>query len=145
MLVRVLVTQHRRHVLAALVGESAVSDEGLLQRQRQVGDLGHRARELAELCDRRRRQRFEAVLEGEVRHDRHEVGVAASLAVTVDRALDHVRARRHARECVGHRELAVVVRVDADPSMTPRFGQRLAHGLHAIPDCVRCAASVRIA
>ena len=42
-----------------------------------------------------------------------EVGVAAALAVAVDRALDVAHAGRDRRQRVGHRELRVVVGVDA--------------------------------
>ena len=53
-LVGVLVPEHGRDVLASLVREGAVPDERLLQRQREVGDLGHRARQVGEPRDRGR-------------------------------------------------------------------------------------------
>ena len=53
-LVRIAVLQHRGHMLSALVSESPIADERLLQRQREIGDLGHGAREVR----RPRKRRF---------------------------------------------------------------------------------------
>ena len=69
-----------------------------------------------------------------------QVRVPAPLPVPVDRALDLGGAALHGRQRVGHRHLAVVVRVDPD-----RRGGRLAHLLHDPRDVGRERAAVRVA
>ena len=60
MLVGVLVPKNGGDVLPALVGERAVTDKRLLEGKREVGDLGHGARQLGELSERSVRKRLDA-------------------------------------------------------------------------------------
>ena len=69
-----------------------------------------------------------AELELEVGDDRDEVGVAAALAVAVDRALDQRGALGDGGERVGHAALGVVVAVDAERARAERARDR-AHRL----------------
>ena len=144
-LVGVLVPEHRGHVLPALVRERDLTDERLLQRQREVGDLGHSARELAELLDRCLGKGVQPELQHEVGDHGHEVRVAASLAVAVDGSLHHLSAGDHACKRVGNGELAVVVRVDAHARLAADAGQRRADRLHAFLDRIGLAAAVGVA
>ena len=87
---------------AALVRERAAPDVGQVLVRGEVGDLGHEARDARTAARSRpsgRQRRSE--LELEVGDDRAEVGVAAALAVAVDRALHLTRARAHRGERVG--------------------------------------------
>ena len=59
------------------------------------------------------RRQLEFRLEREVGHDADHVGVAAALAVAVDGGLHVAHAGGHRRQRVGHRQLGVVVRMDA--------------------------------
>ena len=88
---------------------------------REVGHLGDKVRELGQAvpgclpagsC--------QTHLELQVGDDRAQVGVAAALAVAVDRALHLDRALAHRRQRVGHGAFAVVVGVDAERSVGKR-------------------------
>ena len=114
-LVRVLHLRHRRAVDAALVGEGGPADVRLVVVGAEVGDLGDGAREIGE-----RGQVAAAggvstrsVLSARLARMRDQVRVAAALAVAVDRALDVADAGLDRGEGVGHREVRVVVGVDA--------------------------------
>ena len=144
-LVRVAVLQDGRHVLASLVRECAQAHKRLLRRQREVGDLGHGAGELREPAHAACGHCLDALLEDQVRHDRDQVGVAAPLSVAVDGALHHFSARGDAFERVGHRQLAVVVRVDAHAGGGAGLPQALRHRLHTSMDMHRKAAAVGVA
>ena len=144
-----------RAVDAALVRERRPADVRLVVVGGDVHDLRDVARQFRELGELARRHGLERGLELEVREDAHQVRVAASLAVAVDRALDVANAVRHRRERVGHRQLRVVVAVDAPyharrgvaverlagrPQDRDQFvGQRAAVG---VAECQRRSAAV---
>jgi hypothetical protein len=120
------VAQHRGDVDAALVRERAGPDVGRVVVGRQVGDVGDQPGE--------RRQRGEidrggdTQLEREARDHGGQVGVAAALAVAVDRALHVGGASPHGGQRVGSGAAAVVVGVDADPR--PHRPEVIAGGPH---------------
>ena len=113
-LVRSRVGGDRVDVDAALVRERSVADERQPPVRLDVGDVVDETRELGQAVEVLARRTLDPELEHEVRDDRGQVRVPGALAVAVDRALHLARTRGHRRERVGHRELAVVVRVDAD-------------------------------
>ena len=90
-----------------------------------------------------KRPRFEhakAELELEIGDDHRQVGVAAALAVAVDRALHVARAGAHRGQGVGHAAARVVVRVDAE-----RVGHRARHLGHDALDVPGHVAAVGLA
>ena len=99
------------HVLAAFVGKGRAANVGRADVVRDVGQLIHEERQLAQ--PREIGDHGLAELELEVRRDGDEVAIAHALAVAVDRPLHLHRARRHRCERIGHAEARVVVRVDA--------------------------------
>ena len=105
-----------------------------------VGDVVDEPRELRQPVEVLARRALDAELEHEVRDDRGEVRVPRSLAVAVDRALHLARSCGDRRERVGHRELAVVVGVNADAG--PERPDRVGNGLR---DLARKRAAVRVA
>ena len=108
------ILQHRAHVHAALVGERAVADVGLIVAQRQVGQLGDEARHRGQARQLLRPDGGVAQLQLQVGDDRAQIGVAAALAIAVHAAL-HVRgALLHGRERIGHGHIGIVMRMDAD-------------------------------
>ena len=124
-LVGALVLHDAGDVVAGLVGEGALADEGGLGVRHEVGelvdvvgDLGE-ARELVVLDD------VDAHLELEVGGDGEEVGVAAALAVAVYATLHLPDARLDGGEAVGDGEADVVVAVDAET----RIGDAVLDGL----------------
>ena len=140
MLVRVHAALDAGDVQARLVRERAVSDVSLPRVRRDVGQLVDQHRDLAQHLELGRRHALIAELELKVGNDRDQVGVAAALADSVDRALDLRRAAAHAGDRVGDRDLGVVVRMDSD-----RASHRLDRGLHTGLDFVRQAAAVGVA
>ena len=113
-LVRPRVGGDRVDVDAALVRECGVADERQARVRLDVGDVVDVAREFRQAVEVLSGGTLDAELEHEVRDDRGEVRVAGALAVAVDRALHLPRSRGDRGERVRHRELAVVVHVDAD-------------------------------
>ena len=112
---------------AAFVGESAVSDEGLVVGQRQVGQFGDEARHVGEADELVLADGGVAQLQLQIGDDGAEIGVAAALAVSVDAAL-HVRgAGFHGGQRVGHRHVGIVVGVDAQDAVEAlaHFGEDL--------------------
>ena len=77
-------------------------------------------------------------LEGQVGQDADHVGVAAALAVAVDRGLDVANAGGHGGHRVGHGQLGVVVGVDA-----PGDGRRARVGLERAAGVARRSAPAR--
>ena len=139
-LVRARVGGDRVDVDAALVRERGVADERQPRVRLDVGDVVDVARELRQPVEVLARCTLDAELEHEVRDDRGEVRVPGALAVAVDRALHLARSRGHRRERVRHRELAVVVRVDADAA--PERADGVGDGLG---DLAGQRAAVRVA
>ena len=142
-LVRLLDARGGGAVDAALVGEGAGADVRLVRVGRDVGDLGHEARQLRQV-----RQvvaaghGLEAELERQVGPDGDEVGVAAALAVAVDRALDVAGAGLDGGEGVRHRQAGVVVNVDAERHARAQLGAHAPrHGGHLVGE----AAAVGVA
>jgi hypothetical protein len=83
----------------------------------------------------------EFVLELERRNQRHQVGVAATLANAVERTLDLARTGAHRRQRIRHRLLGVVVGMDADAIA----GDHLHHLADDRLDLVRQRAAVGVA
>ena len=144
-LIGAAVAKHRRYVLASLVREGAVSNERLLEWQRQVGDLGDGSRDVGESAGSSCRQRVEAQLQDQVGDHGDEVGVSAALAITVDRPLHHVRSGHHSLEAVGDGELAIVVAMNADADLQPQCIDGAPDRFDALPDLGRQAAAVGVA
>src|SRR5207245_703856 len=63
----------------------------------------------------------------------------------VDSSLHHIGAGHHAGKRVGDRELAVVVRVDADACAAAGVGERRSHGLDTVSDRIGLAPTVGVA
>ena len=96
------------------MGERAASHIRRVGVRLLVRDLGDVVRHLAQPAERLLGHHAVAQLELEIRDQRHQVEVAAALAVAVDRPLHLHAARPHRGERVGHREPRVVVRMDAE-------------------------------
>ena len=125
---------------AGLVSEGARTDVGLARIRHDVGDLGDRVRDPGCFAQCAVRQHPQAALELEVRHQRHEIGIAGSLAVAVERPLDVSRARVDRGEGVGDRATGVVVAVDAEPDTG-----RVIDGRDDLTDIVGKQPAVRVA
>ncbi len=135
-----------RAVDAALVGEGRPAHVRLVVVGRDVDDLGHVAGHVGQLGQAAGRDRLELGLEFEVGQDADQVGVAAALAVAVDGALDVPGAVHHRGQRVGHRQLRVVVAVDAPHDLRPAVaGQRLEGGPEDPRQLVGQDAAVRLA
>ena len=109
------------------------------RRRRAAWVAGHQVGHLADVVGDLRQARellvadaVDAHLQLEVGDDADQVGVAAALAVAVDRAL-HLRAPAStAASDVGHRQVGVVVGVDAERRRTaPRATARTASAIRA--------------
>src|SRR6266851_2784053 len=134
--------EHRGDVDAALVGERGVAHVGLGRPRLAVGQLGHEAGDVAQLAQVLGRDALEPHLQHEIGDDRDEVGVAAALAVTVDRPLHVADALTHRGQRGRHRALGIVVHVDAER------GLRLHRALDLLDDggdLVRQAPPVGVA
>ena len=81
-------------------------------------------------------------LELQVGHDRDQVGVAAALAVAVDRPLHVGGARGHAGQRVGHAAAGVVVAVDAHAHLVADRGH---DRVHRRPEAVGQRSAVGVA
>ncbi len=107
---------------------------------RQIRQLGDVARHRGERLQLLRPDGGVPQLQFQIGDDRHDVGVAAALAIAVDAAL-HVRAAGfHRGDGIGHCDVAIVVRVDADHAVEP-----LAHFRDHLDDAVRQIAAVGVA
>ena len=113
-LVAVDVAPHRRDVDAALVREGALADIGQMIIRREVGDLGDGARDERQMAQTVVGQAVIAHLQFKIGDDAAQIGVAAALAVAVDRPLHMSRARLNRRQGVGNRQFAIVMGVNAD-------------------------------
>ena len=130
------------HVHAGLVGEGLAPDERHVVGQDDVGHLGH-----APHGGGQHRQAWAgdagvAQLELQVADQARQVGVAAPLAETGQRALDMRSAGLDRGQRVGDAEPGVVMGVDADHRPS---GQALHNGRRAARDLPRKAAAVRLA
>ena len=114
MLERGRVGPHAGDVHSALVRERVASDVRCVGVGGEVEELVDEARGLAQRRELRLGQALVAELELQARDDRDEVGVAAALAVAVDRPLHVGRAGLDRRERVGHPTAGVVVTVGPD-------------------------------
>src|SRR5690606_14063590 len=118
------VLDHGIDVRAALVRKGTLADEGLVRIGVEVGHLADVAAQLDQLAQILLRYAVVAHLQLQVGNDADDVGVAAALAVAVDRPL-HLRAAvTHRLQRVGHARLAVVVGVDADGNVGELQGAR---------------------
>ena len=109
----------RRRMDAGLGGEGAFADIGRVAVGRAVEHLVERMRDVGERLQLFVRHADIEVLrklglELQRRDDRDQIGVAATLAEPVERALDLARAGAHRGERIRHRLLGVVVGMDAD-------------------------------
>ena len=102
---------------AALVGEGALADEGLIVAQRQVGQFGDEAADGGEAGQLLRADGGVAELQFQVGDDGGQIGVAAALAVAVHAALHVGGAGFDGGQGVGHGEVGIVVGVDADDAV----------------------------
>ena len=102
------------HVHPTLVGKRALTDERLIVTMIQVGRLINKPRQLGQVCQRPAAEDLIGLLDSQIRHDGDQIGVAAPLADAVDRALHLYSPGIDGRQRIGDRQLAVVVRVDAD-------------------------------
>src|ERR1017187_6106712 len=107
-------------VHAALVGEGAFTDEGLVVAQRKVGQLGDEPADAGETGEFIGADGGVVELELEVGDDTSEIGVAAALAVAVHAALYVSGASFDSGQGVGDGEIAIVVDVDADDAVETR-------------------------
>src|SRR6266850_606734 len=108
------VLEHGRDVDAALVGERGIPHVGLRGPRLAVGQLGDEPGDVAQLAQVVARNALEPHLQHQVGDDRDEVGVAAALAVAVERPLHVADALIHRGQRGRHRALGVVVHVDAE-------------------------------
>src|SRR5438132_7650306 len=139
-LVRGRVLLHRGHVEPALVREGALADEGLALVGLEVGELVDQMRDLGELLELCGRHAVVPVLQLQHRDHRHQVRVPAALAEAVDGALHLHAAVRNALDRVRHRQLAVVVAVDAERGRDRGPGR-----VHARADLRGQRAAARVA
>ena len=130
MLVRARVLQDRGHVHPALVRERTVADV------RHPGERGYVDYLADSLGQRRQRAEVDVsdvriLLQGEVRQDRAQVGVPASLAYAVDGPLNHRASRVHCGEGACGREVRIVVAVN--PERDSDGSHNVAHGRGYVP------------
>ena len=126
-------------VQPALVGEGAGANVGLTLVRLDIGQLVHGTGNRRQALELARADTPVAQLELEVGHDRAQIGVPAPLAKAVDRTLHLTGSGLHPGQRVGHRQLAVVVAVNAQPAV--QSGGRPSRPA----DLVRHAAPARIA
>ena len=125
---------------AALVRERALPDVGLIVAHRQIRQLGDVARHRGQRLELLRTDRRVPQLQLQIPNDRHDVRVAAALAIAVDAAL-HVRTSGfHRGDGIGHGDLAIVVRMDADHAVEP-----FANFRYHLDDTMRQIAAVSVA
>ena len=119
----------RRAVDPALVGERRPADVGLVVVRGDIGDLGHAPRQLGQVGQPAAagRQEAEIGLERQVGQDADHVGIAAALAVAIDRGLHVADAGLHGGDRVGDGQLGVVVGVDP-----PAHGGRVSIGAERV-------------
>ena len=113
-LVTARILLHRRYVQAALMGERRGPYIGRVAVRRPVEALIHQVRNMGQPrkavgID----PGLEAHLHRQCRHQRHQVGVAATLTETVERTLHLTHAGTHGGKRIGHRVVGVVVAVNA--------------------------------
>ena len=126
-LVEVRIDPDGAGVQPGLVRERTGADVRLARERADVRDLADRVRDPGGLAQSPARavEQVAALLDLEVGDDGDQVGVAGTLAVPVDRALDVRGARAHGREGVRHRAAGVVVRMHAEPQAVPDGGAHL--------------------
>ena len=115
-------------VHAALVRERVAPDVGLIGVGGRVGQLVDEVRRLGQQSQPVGRDALVAELELKRGQDRHQVGVAAALAVAVDRSLHHPCAGIDRGQRVGDAALEVVVGVDADLGALAELGEHRRRG-----------------
>ena len=134
------ILQHRAHVHAAFVREGAVADERLIVAHRQIGQLGDEARDGGQGLQLLAADGGVAQLQLQIGDDGHDVGVAAALAVAVHAALHVGAAGFHRGDGIGHGDVAIVMRVDADDAV-----EALANFRNHFDDAMRQIAAVGVA
>ena len=128
-------------VHAALVREGALADERLVRAEVHVQDLVDEPRQLREVLDPAGDQQLVALLlQRQVGDHGDQIDVAAALAKAVDRALDLHGPGVDGGQRIGHRQLAVIVAMDAH-----RHGDRLDHVPHGPGNVLRHRAAVGVA
>ncbi|MMZ60517.1 hypothetical protein D1872_226160 [compost metagenome] len=152
MLISAGIPQNRRNMDAALVGEGRRPHIRLVDRHVNIGDFADVTRRIGQLLQLVLLQNLVAQLELEVGNDGAQIGVAAALAVTVHRSLDLFRAGPYRAKRIGHRQLAIVMGVNAQTGvchascqhaddvmhfMRHRSAVRVAHDEPIGPGCFR--------
>ena len=131
-----------RRVKAALMGESRFADIGCLRIGRAVQPVVQHSGQAHQLGKARfRNPRFIAKLQNERRDQGNQVGIAASLAKTVDRALYLPRAGANGRQRIGHRHAGIIMAMDAETDLR-ECGM---HGADDLEHLVRQRAAIRVA
>ena len=107
---------------AGLVGKSTFPDVGPVFGGTQIGNLIQQQGQTAQLGQLRTAGQPGLHFEGQGGDDGAEIGVAGPFSIPVDGALDHGGAGFDRGQRIGHRQLGVVVRVNAqdDPRETRR-------------------------
>src|SRR5271156_5098205 len=118
------VALNSRDVQSALMRERAAANIRLARERRDVGELVHQRRDLAHRLELRGRHAMVPELELQIRDDRNQVCVAASLAEAVYGALHLHGARAHSRESVGDRDFRVVVAMNSNRAIHRRARRR---------------------
>ena len=113
MLVRLRVLEHRVDVDAAFVRKSAFAHVRLVVLDDEIRDLADVMRRFGQVLQVGRLDAVEAHLELEIRDERDQIRVAATLAETVDRPLHVPRAGLDCRQRIGDAGARIVVGVDA--------------------------------
>ncbi len=111
--------QHRADVHPALVRKGAPADERLVRTQRQIGQFGDVVRHGGQAGQPLRPNRPMSQLGFQNGDDRRQVRVSAALSIAVHRPLHVRRPALHGRDRIGHRQLAIVVCVDAHGTVEP--------------------------
>ena len=114
-------------VHAGLVGKGAASHVGQPGKDLDVGNLRHPLGNGGQLGKVALRQAPAVHLQLKVRHDGGKVGVAGALTKAQEGSLHVQRPSLHRHEGEGHRQLTVVVAVDADFSSPTKAGHHLPH------------------
>ena len=133
-------------VHAALVGEGTRADERLAGAIAHVRRFVDEPRELGEVRPAvAAEHRVARKLQGQVRHHRDQIGIAAAFADAIDRALHLHRTGGDGGERVRHGEVAVVVAVDRQGTLAASSFERRSRFAEDTGDLVGQGAAVRVA
>src|SRR4051794_36148537 len=122
------------------MGECRMTHVWLTILHGQICQLRNETSDRCEIVQLPGRNRGVPHLQFEIRDDRAEIGIAASLAVAVDRTLDVSHTLLYSSQCVRDRDIGVVVRVDAESAV-----EALANHADDLRKLVGESAAVRVA